>query len=72
MSVHNYGSEDQNDLMNAIDNEKGADESMEPNKIADLFQEVATYRQAIQDAKNALASAERELDETLQAEYDKQ
>ena len=72
MSVHNYGSEDQNDLMNAIDNEKGVDESMETNKIESLFKEVATYRQAIQDAKDALASAEQELDETLQAEFDKQ
>ena len=35
------------------------------NKIEVLMEEVETYRQAIQDAKDALASAEMELDEEL-------
>ena len=39
------------------------------SKIQELFNEVELYRQAIQDAKDALASAEQELDETLAAEY---
>lgn len=65
---HNYGDEDQNELMAQIDNYKGEDEQME-TKIQELYQEVETYKQAIQDAKDALASAEQELDETLDAEY---
>lgn len=69
MSVHNYGDEDQNDLMNMIDNYKGEDEIMETNKIQKLMDEVEVYKQAIQDAKDALASAEMELDETLDAEF---
>ena len=67
MSVHNYGSEDQNDLMDLID--KGEVEPMETTKIQDLMKEVEIYKQAIQDAKDALASAETELDETLDAEF---
>lgn len=39
------------------------------NKIQELFNEIDLYKQAIQDAKDALASAEQELDETLDAEY---
>ena len=42
---------------------------METNKIEKLMQEVEIYKQAIQDAKDALASAEMELDETLDAEF---
>ena len=42
------------------------------NKIQELFDEVELYKQAIQDAKDALASAEQELDETLSAEYEDQ
>ena len=42
------------------------------SKIEKLMAEVETYRQAIQDAKDALASAEQELDETLAAEYDRE
>jgi len=67
LSVHNYGSEDQNDLMDLID--KGEVEPMETTKIQDLMKEVEIYKQAIQDAKDALASAETELDETLDAEF---
>ena len=69
MSVHNYGDEDQNDLMNMINGYKGEDEPMETTKIQELMSEVETYKQAIQDAKDALASAEQELDETLDAEF---
>lgn len=43
--------------------------TMETNKIEKLMQEVEIYKQAIQDAKDALASAEMELDETLDAEF---
>lgn len=68
MIVHNYGDEDQNNVMNLIDNYKGEDEPMD-NKIQQLMDEVETYKQAIQDAKDALASAEMELDETLDAEF---
>ena len=71
MIVHNYGSEDQNDVMNLIDNYKGEDEAMD-NKIQQLMDEVEVYKQAIQDAKDALASAEMELDETLDAEFSKE
>jgi len=42
---------------------------METSKIEKLMQEVEIYKQAIQDAKDALASAEMELDETLDAEF---
>ena len=62
-----YGDEDQNELMNLINNHKG-EEPME-TKIAELFNEVEVYKQAIQDAKDALASAEQELDETLESEF---
>ena len=39
------------------------------NRIQELFDEVELYKQAIRDAKDALASAEEELDEVLSAEY---
>lgn len=39
------------------------------SKIQDLLNEVETYKQAIQDAKDALASAEMELDEALDEEF---
>lgn len=68
LGVYSYGDEDQNALMDAIDNYKGENEKME-NKIQQLFNEVEIYKQAIQDAKDALASAEMELDETLDAEF---
>ena len=72
MIVHNYGEEDQNDLTNSIDKVKGEYETMETSKIQELMNEVETYKQAIQDAKDALASAEMELDETLDAEFSEQ
>ena len=71
MIVHNYGDEDQNDAMNLIDNYKGEEEVM-GNKIQDLMNEVEVYKQAIQDAKDALASAEMELDEALDMEFGNQ
>ena len=37
--------------------------------IQDLMQEVEIYKQAIRDAEDALESAELELDETLDAEF---
>lgn len=46
-------------------------EKME-NKIQELMDEVEIYKQAIRDAKEALASAEMELDETLDEEFGKQ
>ena len=70
LSVRSYGDEDQNDLMDLIDNYKG-DYVMENTKIQELINEVETYKQAIQDAKDALASAEMELDETLEEEFNK-
>ena len=42
------------------------------SRIQGLFDEVERYKQAIRDAKDALASAEQELDETLAAEYGKE
>lgn len=65
-----YGDEDQNELMNLINNYKG--ETPMDNKIQELFEEVELYKQAIQDAKDALASAEQELDETLNAQFEDQ
>ena len=55
----------QNDLT------KKESENME-NEIKSLMAEVEIYKQAIEDAKDALASAERELDDALQTEYEKQ
>ena len=65
LSKVNYGDEDQNDLMEQIESYKGDEETMETTKIQELMQEVEVYKQAVQDAKDALASAEMELDETL-------
>ncbi len=42
------------------------------SKIRELMDEVEIYKQAIQDAKDALASAEMELDETLDMEFRQQ
>ena len=44
---------------------------MTKTKIEKLMQ-VETYKQAIQDAKDTLASAEMELDEALDASYNDQ
>lgn len=52
-------------------NEKG-EFSMQDTRIQQLFNEVEIYKQAIQDAKDALASAEQELDETLDEAYNAQ
>ena len=41
----------------------------ETNRIQELFNEIGIYEQAIQDAKDALASAEMELDEELEAQF---
>ena len=49
-----------------------SEREQQAGKIQKLMQEVEIYKQAIQDAKDALASAEMELDETLEAEYEKQ
>ena len=67
MDVFNYGDEDQNELMQTINSYK-EDEPMD-ERIQKLMTEVDTYKQAIQDAKDALASAEQELDEVLAMEY---
>lgn len=50
--------------------EKERNEGME-NEIQKLMAEVDLYRQAIQDAKDALASAEQELDDMLAREMEK-
>ncbi len=42
---------------------------MTDSRIQELFDEVETYKQAIQDAGDALASAGQELDEELDARY---
>ena len=70
MDVCNYGDEDQNELMHMINSYK-EDEQMD-ERIQKLMVEVDTYKQAIQDAKDALASAEQELDEVLAMEYEAQ
>ena len=41
------------------------------NRIQELYDEVEAYKQAIQEARYALASAEMELDEALDAEHEK-
>ena len=45
---------------------------MDEARIEKLMKEVEVYRQAIQDAKDALASAEMELDETLEEAFGQQ
>ena len=41
-------------------------------KIRELYEELELYKQAIQDAKDALASVEMELDEELEARFTEQ
>lgn len=41
-------------------------------KIQELYEELELYKQAIQDAKDALASVEMELDEELEARFTEQ
>ena len=64
----NNGDEDQNKIINPINSYEG-EETM-GNKIEKLLKEIEIYKKAIQDAEDALASAEKELDETLEMEYD--
>ncbi len=45
---------------------------MTQEKMDQLRNEIEVYRQAIRDAKDALASAEMELDEALQTEAERQ
>lgn len=54
-----------------VETERKENEDM-TSAIKELMTEVETYRQAIQDAKDALASAEQELDEVLAREYENQ
>lgn len=58
-----------NDTNNMSDLEIRRGELRMANRIDDLMNEVELYKQAIQDAKDALASAEMELDETLEMEF---
>ena len=44
---------------------------MNKEKIESIRKDIATYRQAVNDMKDALAVAERELDEALSSEYEK-
>lgn len=61
----NYGNEEQNDLMEQTGNNIEEEEEMDVSYIQKLMNEVEIYKQAIQNAKDALASAEMELDEVL-------
>lgn len=45
---------------------------MDEARIEKLMKEVEIYKQAIQDAKDALASVEMELDETLDEAFGQQ
>ena len=65
MNVNSSGAKDENKTT------KGEGATMETNKIQTLMNEVEVYKQAIQDAKDALASAEQELDETLDLEFNR-
>lgn len=60
-----YGDEDQNDLMDMIKNYKG-EEDMENDRIEQLHNDIAAYREALDNAEGALAEAERELVEELE------
>ena len=51
---------------------QGEKKEQEGGKILELYEELKIYRQAIQDAKDALASAEMELDEELEARFREQ
>ena len=62
------GNEDQNKKSTLTKGE----EPMDNKKIQALFDEVAIYKQAIQDAEDALASATDELDETLENELNQE
>lgn len=60
-----YGDEEQNDKMNMIKNYKG-EEEMENSRIEKLYNDIAAYREAIDNAEGALAETERELVEELE------
>ena len=45
---------------------------MNNEKIEQIERDIETYRQAIQDAKDALEAAEQELDEVLEMEFEEQ
>ena len=66
MSDQVKSGEDQNRLIKLINE---GEKEMAKDKIQQLFDEIELYKQAINDAKDALASAEFELDETLDAEF---
>ncbi len=51
---------------------QGEKKEQEGGKIRELYEELKIYRQAIQDARDALASAEMELDEELEARFREQ
>ena len=47
-------------------------EEMKDSKIQELMKEVEVYRQAIRDARDALAAADGELDEELTSRYEEE
>lgn len=63
-----YGDEDQNELMNLIKDHKDEEGEERMNDIQKISADIEAYKQAIEDARNALATAENELDEALEAE----
>ena len=52
---------------NQIKQNKKGDWVME-NKIQQILADIENYKEAIEDARNALAAAEQELDEELEKE----
>lgn len=62
-----YGDEDQADVMEMIRNYKGEDEMEEVSRIEQLHRDIENYETAIDNAEGALAEAERELVEELEA-----
>lgn len=54
-------------ISKAVDNDSG----MSAERIRKISEEIEQYKQAIQDAEDALAEAERELDEELEARLQK-
>lgn len=62
-----YGDEDQNDLMQIINKE--GEEVME-DKIQQIVADIDAYQEAIEEARNALAAAEQELQQELEAAYE--
>jgi len=68
MIVSSDGNEE-NNLKTQINIQEGEDKPMGNEKIKSLMHEVEVYKQAVQDAEDALASAEMELDELLEQEF---